>query len=75
MHICQDEIFTILMAVQNGPANMLKYFTALFYTWLAAGGWIDDDMRSWRQARLDMVLLTKDRTKMVWVKAIEVDVS
>lgn len=73
MHICQDEIFTFIMAVQNGPMNIFRYLTALFTTWLAAGGWLDDDMRSWRQAREDMELLTKDRKRMVWVRAVRLE--
>lgn len=75
MHICQDEVFAFLMAVQNGPMNILRYISTHITMWLAAGGWIDDDMRSWRQAQIDMKLLTKDKARMVWVRAVEVDLA
>ena len=72
MHICQDEVLAFMLAIQNGPANLFRYLATWFHAWLAAGGWIEDDMRAWRQARKDMQLLTKDKTKMVWVRAEEV---
>ena len=73
MHFCQDELFTIMMAIQNGPRNVWQFLVGWAEQQLS-GVWLGDDMRSWRQARVDMTELVWDFDDRRWVRLEWIDV-
>lgn len=57
------------MAVQNGPGNIWRFVLGWIEQRLV-GTWMEDHMRSWRQARDDMRSLVWDRENMRWRRAL-----
>lgn len=74
MHFCQDELFVILMAVQNGPRNIWRYIVGKanaafrFFFPKRQTRAFDEDMRVWQQSQLDLRDMRWDKDQRRWVR-------
>lgn len=74
MHFCQDELFMIMMAVQNGPRNILRYIVNIFKSLAPSPDhWVDGDMRTWRNSKRDMVSLKWVKDQKRWTHEVRDD--